>query len=114
MRYFEIYYPPEVALMKVVIQYSKQGQKSKNALTQNERDILAALEQDMRETGGKPLGRGWASLGPLKQYAKNAYHCHFTKNKVAVWLISKGENADEIRAVFCRFEYVGERGKAPY
>ncbi|MDR2947353.1 MAG: hypothetical protein LBV79_11495 [Candidatus Adiutrix sp.] len=100
--------------MAVIIQYTKQALKGKTALTQNERDILAALEQDMRETGGKPLGRGWASLGPLRQYAKNAYHCHFTRNKVAVWLITSGETEDEIRAVFCRFEYVGSRGQAPY
>lgn len=100
--------------MSVIIQYTKQAQKAKDALTLNEQDVLAALEQDMRETGGKPLGRGWASLGPLKQYANNAYHCHFTKNKVAIWLISKGETEDEIKAVFCRFEYVGQRGNAPY
>ena len=100
--------------MAVIIQYTKQAQKGKDALTQNERDILDALEEDMRETGGKPLGRGWASLGPLRQYAKNAYHCHLTRNKVAVWLITAGETEDEIKAVFCRFEYVGQRGKAPY
>jgi hypothetical protein len=100
--------------MAVIIQYTRQAEKGKNALTQNERDILAALEQDMRETGGKPLGRGWDSLGPLRQYAKNAYHCHLTPNKVAVWLITKGKTEDTIKAVFCRFEYVGPRGKAPY
>ncbi len=44
--------------MTVIIQYTRQAQKGKDALTQNERDILATLEQDMRETGGKPLGRG--------------------------------------------------------
>jgi hypothetical protein len=100
--------------MTVIIQYTKQAQKGKDALTQNERDVLAALEQDMRETSGKPLGRGWASLGPLRQYAKNAYHCHFTKNQVAIWLISKGHTEYEIKAVFCRFEYVGQCGNAPY
>jgi hypothetical protein len=100
--------------MTVIIQYTRQARKGKDLLTHNEQDILAVLEQDMRETGGKPLGRGWASLGPLKQYAKNAYHCHFTKNKVAVWLISTGKAPDEIQAVFCRFEYVGPRGQAPY
>jgi hypothetical protein len=98
----------------VTILYTKQAQKGKGALTQNERDILAALEQDMRETGGKPLGRGWASLGPLKQYAPNAYHCHLTRNKVAVWLIEKGEMDGDINAVLCCFEYLGQRGKAPY
>jgi hypothetical protein len=100
--------------MAVIIQYTKQAQKGKKALTQNERDILSALEQDMRETSGKPLGRGWASLGPLKQFAPNAYHCHLTRNKVAIWLIEKGESDGDIKAVFCRFEYVGQRGKAPY
>jgi hypothetical protein len=100
--------------MDVIIQYTKQAQKGKNALTQNERDILSALEQDMRETRGKPLGRGWASLGPLKQFASNAYHCHLTRNKVAIWLIKKGAAGGDIKAVFCRFEYVGQRGKAPY
>ena len=100
--------------MAVIIQYTRQAQKCKNALTQNEQDILAVLEQDLRETGGRPLGRGWSSLGPLRQYAKNAYHCHLTRNKVAVWLITNGETEEEIKAVFCRFEYVGQRGKAPY
>ena len=100
--------------MAVNIQYTKQAQKGKTALTQNERDILSALEQDMRETGGKPFGRGWSGLGPLKQYAGNACHCHLTRNKVAVWLIEKGAADDDTKAVFCRFEYVGQRGKAPY
>lgn len=100
--------------MAVIIQYTKQAQKGKDALSQNERDILSVLEEDIRETGGKPLGRGWASLGPLRQYAKNAYHCHLTRNKVAVWLIIKDRADEEATAVFCRFEYVGQRGKAPY
>jgi hypothetical protein len=114
LRYFEIYYLIGVKGVAVIILYTKQAQKGKSALTQNERDILSALEQDMRETGGKPLGRGWASLGPLKQYAPNAYHCHLTRNKVAVWLIEKGEMDGDINTVLCCFEYLGQRGHAPY
>jgi hypothetical protein len=30
----------------------------------------------------------------VRQYFKNAYHCHFTKNKVAIWLIAKAEMKD--------------------
>jgi len=99
--------------MSVRIQYTKKALKGRNSLSGNEKAILEALEQDLRETAGKPLGRGWQSLGPVKQYAANAWHCHFTRNKVAVWLIET-DGKGQARVVLCRFEYVGTRGKAPY
>jgi hypothetical protein len=99
--------------MSVIIQYTKKALKGKEGLSQDERDILETLEQDLRETAGKPLGRGWPNLGPVRQYAKNAYHCHLTRSKAALWLIVEdGQGA--ARIVLCRFEYVGQRGRAPY
>lgn len=103
--------------MPVIIQYTNKAEKGRGALSKNERAILEALEQDMRETGGKPLGRGWSSLGPLRQYAGNAYHCHLTRNKVAVWLIDQEttkQGRERVKVTFCLFEYVGSRDKAPY
>jgi len=99
--------------MPALIQYTRQALKGKNSLSGNEKAILEALEQDLRETAGKPLGRGWQNLGPVRQYAANAWHCHFTRNKVAVWLIEI-DGTGQTRVVLCRFEYVGTRGKAPY
>lgn len=95
--------------MPVEIQYTKKALTGRDNLTAREKAILDALEQDMRETGGKPLGRGWQSLGPLRQCGNDAWHCHLTRNKVAVWRI-----LEDGRIIFCRFEYVGHRGNAPY
>jgi hypothetical protein len=99
--------------MSTLVQYSKKAFKAKESLPKREKDILEALEQDLRETAGKPLGRGWHNLGPVRQYAQNAYHCHFTKNMVALWLII-GDGKGASRVVICRFEYIGQRGDAPY
>lgn len=95
--------------MTVEIQYTKSAFKSRNTLTRREKDILEALEQDMRETGGKPYGRGWQSLGPLRQCGNDMWHCHLTRNKVAIWSIT-----EDGTIIFCRFEYIGHRGNAPY
>ena len=95
----------------VVIEYTKKALKGCHALTQNERAIMEVLEQDLRETAGKPFGRGWQSLGELKGQGQTM-HCHITRRKVAVWKIEK--IGDNIKVVLCRFEYVGTREKAPY
>ena len=94
----------------VVIEYSKKAMKGREKLTQNEQAILDVLEQDLRETAGKPYGRGWQSLGEL--HGQNAFHCHITYRKVAVWEIE--EHGNSVKIVLCRFEYVGTREKAPY
>jgi len=99
--------------MPTIIQYNKKAAKGREKLTEDERSILEVLEQDLRETAGKPLERGWASLGTVRQYASNAWHCHLPRNKVAVWLILE-EQDGSTRIVLCRFEFVGSRGKAPY
>lgn len=99
--------------MATEIQYTKKAFKGREALTENEKAILDALEQDLRETSGKPLGRGWQSLGPVKQYGSDAYHCHLTRSKVALWRILN-DGKGNTRIVICLFEYVGTRGKAPY
>lgn len=77
------------------------------------RTILDTLEEDLRATKGKPLGRGWQHLGPVRQYAANAYHCHLTRDIVALWTINQDSNENIIITV-CTFEYIGSRGKAPY
>ena len=99
--------------MPVIIQYTKKAWKERSALSKREQAILAALEEDMRETDGKPLGRGWQHLGPVRQYAGNAYHCHLTKNTVALWTIEQDQDGN-VKVTICTFEYVGSRGKAPY
>lgn len=98
--------------MVVKIQYTKKGMKGRDSLNGREKAILDALEQDLRETSGKPFGRGWSSLGPLRQYGSDAFHCHMTRNKVAIWRVI--EDAGTIRIILCRFEYIGDRGNAPY
>jgi len=40
--------------MPTLIQYTKKAFKGKEGLSKDERDILEALEQDLRETAGKP------------------------------------------------------------
>lgn len=98
--------------MPVIIEYTKKAFKGKLALTANEQAILDVLEEDLRATAGKPYGRGWQSLGPIRQYGDKALHCHLTRKKVAIWQID--EEGGGIKIVLCRFEYVGSRDKAPY
>ena len=97
----------------VILQYTRKALKMRDKLTRAELEILQALEQDMRETDGKPLGRGWQHLGPVRQYASNAFHCHLTRNTVALWTIDKDGRGNTIVTV-CTFEYVGKRSAAPY
>ena len=97
----------------VVIEYTKKAWKGREALTTSELDALLALEIDLKLTDGKPLGRGWQHLGPVKQYGSNAYHCHLTRNTVALWTISKDTDGT-VKVTLCKFEYIGSRGKAPY
>lgn len=97
-------------MKQVIIAYNKKALKGRNALTQNEQAILDVLEQDLRETAGKPFGRGWQSLGALSK--DNSMHCHLTYRKVAVWTVE--EQGEQIKITLCRFEYVGTRKKAPY
>lgn len=97
-------------MKNVIISYNKKALKGRNTLTKNEQAIMDVLEQDLRETAGKPFGRGWQSLGSLSK--QNLMHCHITYRKVAVWTIE--EEQDKIKITLCRFEYVGTREKAPY
>lgn len=96
-----------------VIQYTTGAWKQKNKLSKNDQEIVCLLEQDLRETHGKPFGRGWPHLGPLKQYSKDAMHCHLTRDKVAVWRILVQRDG-MLKKTVCQFEYLGTRGKAPY
>ncbi len=69
--------------MKVVsIEYTKKAQKGRDRLNAREMEILKTLEQDLRDTAGKPYGRGWESLGVLQ--GTNLMHCHLTHKKVVV------------------------------
>lgn len=94
----------------VNIQYTKKAMKGRDQLKENELAIMEFLEQDLRETAGKPYNRGWQSLGMLK--GTNRMHCHITYRKVAVWEVI--EEGDSIQIILCRFDYVGTREKAPY
>jgi hypothetical protein len=94
------------------IQYTRKAQRAKDDLSENEKAIVALLEQDLRETNGKPHGRGWESLGPVRQLGDDMMHCHLTKKKVAVWKIIKPEKKNN--SIVCRIEYVGTRDRAPY
>ena len=97
-------------MSNITIEYTKKAMKGRDKLTKNEQAIMDVLEQDLRETAGKPYGRGWQSLGLLK--STNQMHCHITYRKVAVWEVE--EHGNSIKIIFCRFEYVGTREKAPY
>lgn len=94
----------------VIIKYSKKALKGRKSLTLNEQAIMDVLEQDLRETAGKPFGRGWQSLSSLDK--QNFMHCHITYRKIAVWTVDEINNS--IQITLCRFEYVGTREKAPY
>lgn len=95
--------------MATEISYTKKALKARNALSAREQNILDALELDLILTAGKPLGKGWHNLGPLRQLGDNIWHCHFTRNKVAVWEIGIDGSI-----TICKFEYIGERGNAGY
>jgi len=93
-----------------MIQYSSKAKRGKSALPGNVKPVLQLLEQDLRETNGKPYGRGWDSLGEVvTDQGETAMHCHLTYRFVAVWklLLQAGK-------VVCRFLYVGSREKSPY
>jgi hypothetical protein len=72
-------------------------------------DTVLTLENDLRATQGKPLNRGWQSVGPLKQIGKDVWHCHLDKKNVAIWKILKTESGIE-----CRIGYIGLRSEARY
>ncbi len=97
-------------LKSVVIKYTKQAWKGREKLTEDEKASLDFLEQDLLQTAGKPYNRGWQSFGKLDN--NNTFHCHITYRKVAVWKIE--ENGGILDIVFCHFEYIGTREKAPY
>ncbi len=99
--------------MSVIVQYTKKALKGRNALNEDVLAILEALEEDVRATHGKPFGRGWKNLGPVRQYAANAYHCHLTRTIVALWTIDQSSDGS-LKITFCTFEYIGARGSAPY
>ncbi len=94
----------------VEIKYTKKAMKGYKQLSQDELAIMDFLEQDLRDTAGKPFGRRWSSLGMLK--GTNRMHCHITYRKVAIWQVI--EHDDSVEVIFCRFEYIGTREKAPY
>jgi len=102
--------------MATEVQYSNKAKKGKDNLTQDERDILDLLEQDLRETEGKPFGRGWFNIGPVKQLGNDIQHCHLHKRKpekVVVWKVTKTKKGKETQCIV-RIEYVGTREKAPF
>lgn len=94
---------------EIEIQYAKKAVGMRDRLSKSLLPVLELLETDLRETGGKPFGRGWMSLGEVSLKDKSkAMHCHLNPRNVAVWLLVKG-----LKTV-CKFIYVGSREKAPY
>jgi len=89
------------------IVYSARAKKGKEKLSGKIAPILSLLEEDLRKTSGKPFGRGWTNLGPVRQLGPDAYHCHLNRSYVAVWLIDNETHA-------CRMVYVGSHERAPY
>lgn len=79
--------------------------KGRDALSNREKSILYVLEQELRETKGKPYGRGSQSFGPLRQFMGDVFHCHYTKNNVAIWQIIETET--KVQIIICKFEYIG-------
>lgn len=98
---------------KVEVHYSGKYKKQRSRLSGRERAILDVLETDIRETSGKPHGRGWNSLGELKQYAPDAMHCHLDYRKVVIWRVMQ-EHSKKGMPTICKMEYVGTREKAGY
>lgn len=101
--------------MPTEVEFTSKGNKGKKNLNKDERDILKALVQDLRETGGKPYNRGWHNLGPVKQLGADAMHCHLHRRqpeKVVVWRVSRLKGKKGFTT--CTIEYVGTREKAPF
>lgn len=95
---------------EVEIKYSKDAFRSKSRSSDKIKPIVEMLEQDLRETAGKPFGRGWRSCGEVQlKNGSDALHCHLTHKVVAVWKI-----IEEKVKIVCKFIYVGSREKAPY
>ena len=70
---------------EVEIQYTKKASDMRDGLPKSRLAILELLEADLRETGGKPFGRGWASLGEVRLIDHTeAMHCHINLRTVAV------------------------------
>ena len=93
-----------------MIEYSSKAKKGKKALPGNVKFVHQLLEQDIRETNGKPYGRGWDSLGEVTtEQGEAAMHCHLTYRYVAVWRVLQKDGK-----VVCRFLYIGSREKIPY
>lgn len=102
--------------METEVRFSAKAQKAKEKLSEDEQAIIDLLVEDLRETQGKPHGRGWDNCGPVKQLGNNAMHCHLSKRKprkVAVWDVSHSNNG-KISKCICTIEYIGTKEKAPY
>lgn len=100
--------------MDVEVQYSGRAEKGKKTLSSKAQAVLVVLEQHLRETDGKPFGRGWSNLGILEKLGKNVMHCHLTRREVAIWSLIEEIRKGLGKLNVCRFLYLGSREKAPY
>lgn len=94
----------------VTIKYKAKAQRQKDALSKNLRPILDLLEQDLRETAGKPYGRDWDSLGTLEEL-DGKMHCHLNFKNVAIWDIQEKKTKASTETTII-VEYVGKRDNA--
>lgn len=70
--------------------------------------VFQSLVEHLQLSKGKPLGRGWKNYGSYKQKGANYYHCHLSRDYVAVWSITK--KGDK---TICEIVYAGTREKIP-
>lgn len=96
--------------MGTVIVYKAKAQRQKDALGKTLLAILDLLEQDLRETAGKPYGRGWNSLGQLAELG-GKMHCHLNAKTVVIWDSKEEKNKSAISTIVT-IEYVGKRDHA--
>lgn len=90
--------------MSIIIMYPK-----KQTWSHKVKEILPLLDEDLRQSSGKPFNRGWQNFGSLQQLGKNIYHCHLDRKNVAFWEIEKSK-----QDIVCKYIYIGTREKAPY
>ena len=102
--------------MATEVHFSSKAHKAKEKLSEDYQAVVDLLVQDLRETQGKPHGRGWDNCGPVKQLGDDMMHCHLSKRKpriVVIWKVSHSKT-ENISSCICTIEYIGTHEKAPY
>ena len=93
---------PQNKKIVFAVKVSRRWARKLETLPIKVQDRFELLIEDLRERG--PFRTEWPSYSPLEN---DYYHCHLSRNWVAVWEWKK-------ESIVIRVEYVGSRGKAPY